>query len=80
MGGINESSKWLEENVSNYPTKIFVDLNDEIKVKGKKKLKTVKSEKLKKIFNSLYKKIESTNSPVPQIFKKKETIIRPASK
>ncbi len=77
--GINQTSKWLEENVSNYPKKIFIDLNDESKIKGKKKPKNIKSEKLKKIFNTLYKKIEP-NSPMPQIFKKKETIIRPASR
>lgn len=57
VAGINQGSKWLEENVSAYPKKIFVDLNDEAKVKGKKKPKSIKSEKLKKIFNSLYKKI-----------------------
>jgi len=28
IAGINQSSKWLEENVGNYPKKIFVDLND----------------------------------------------------
>lgn len=78
--GINQTSKWLEENSHFYDKKIFVDLNDECKVKGKKKLKNIRSEKLRRIFNNLYKKIEANNSPVPQIFKKKTTIIRPASK
>lgn len=42
--GINQSSGWLEENVGKYhQNKIFVDLNEEPKIKGKKKLKTVKS-------------------------------------
>jgi hypothetical protein len=43
VAGINQSSKWLDENVSNYPKKIFVDLNDEVRIKGKKKPKTIKS-------------------------------------
>lgn len=60
--------------------KIFVDLNDEVKVRGRKKLSNIKSEKLKKIFNHAYKKIENNNSPLPQLFKKKTTIIRPATK
>jgi len=60
--------------------KIFVDLNDEVKVKGKGKLNNIKSDKLKKIFSQAYKKIENNISPLPQLFKKKTTIIRPATK
>lgn len=70
----------MEDNMMNYPKKIFIDLNDEAKIKGRKKPKLIKSEKLKKIFNNVFKRVESSNSPVPQIFKKKETIIRPATK
>jgi len=55
-------------------------LNDgEVKIKGNKKLKVLKSDKLKKIFHNFYKKLEGS-SPLPQIFKKKITIIKPASK
>jgi hypothetical protein len=41
--GINQSTKWLDESVFGYPKKIFIDLNDDSKVKGKKKLKSIKS-------------------------------------
>ncbi len=46
---------------------------DEIKIKFKKRPRTHKSEKLKKIFTSFYKKIET--SAIPSIFKRKMELI-----
>lgn len=78
--GLNESSKWVEENFQLFEKKIFVDLNEpEIKIRSVKKFKAPKSEKLRKIFHNFYKKLEGS-SPLPQVFKKKQTIIRPAAR
>lgn len=76
--GINESSKWVEQNLQwltgNKENKILVNLNeDEVKIKFKKKPRTHKSQKLKKIFTSFYRKIET--SSMPSIFKKKMELI-----
>lgn len=64
---MEENLEWLTQNKEN---KLLVNLNEEeVKIKFKRKPKTHKSERLKKIFNSFYRKFET--SSMPSIFKKK---------
>jgi hypothetical protein len=81
MLGINKGSKWLESNeavfMEKMEGKIVLNLNDdEVKIKSKRKYRLPKSEKLKKVFNTFYKKAEKFDSSS----KRKDIITREVSR